>query len=328
MEDFRNIIEQLEEAKLFIKRGSVSTCRIALILTDNTVELILHSVSEHKLSMYEVNKRLNAQMQEIERKAKVKGKLSSLPELSASEVRSIRRSFPEKVKFLAREKFLDSTISDCLVELHETRNAAFHRGETNSTTMYILAMIYFRVACTVFKSHSPDFFHSEEAKMEFFYQRYGVEKYWDRDPKRSERIADSLLGDMHLFANQVATTFERSIKDYLKRIEQSLKFLTTNSRMTERVEHYRLATYVANEDSYPVDPNDRLSTIELRISDEIVADWLAKTESWKGLGSIEKIYLQYSKVERSAVPLVEAVERIESDLEQAIQIEIDIAKGK
>jgi len=52
MERLRRLVVQLEEAKRFILDGELARLRLALILLDNAVEVMLHGSSDPRLCSF------------------------------------------------------------------------------------------------------------------------------------------------------------------------------------------------------------------------------------------------------------------------------------
>jgi len=327
MEEYRSIIDQFEEAKSLIKRATISSCRLALILVDNIVELILHERCE---SLFEYNDFYSKLNKNIElTKAFISGEKTpqKFPELSKKEIRNIKNSFPDKLIYTAKTWPAVAELQDCLLELHLARNGAYHRGETNSFTMYVLSLFYFHLSIRLFKEHSPKFRSSTEKPWEYLYQRYGVEDYW-RVESLSEVVGTSLLADMHLYPKQFGTALQKSIEDYIKRLRKSIEYLVTNSSIKDPDMHFRMVEYLKEHDDYPKDFYSGLPSYVSKLGHDLITQWERSAEKWQAETSLEKIFLEYCFLEKSIFPYMESAERIESDLDQAIQIEIDIARGK
>lgn len=328
MEEYRNIIEQFEESKILIKRASVASCRLALILIDNIAELILHERCESLFEYNDFYVKLNKNIELTEGFINGEKSPSRFPELSKKEIRNIKNSFPDKIKYTAKEWPAVAELEGCLLELHLARNGAYHRGETNSFTMYVLSLFYFRLTIRLFKEHSPKFRSSTEKPWEYVYQRYGVEDYWRFDESLSEVVGTSLLADMHLYPKQFAEALQKSIDDYVKRLRKSIQYLTENSSVKDEQKHFQMIEFLTENEDYPKDFYSGLSEDDTRLSNNLISEWVVSTHRWQKEQSLEKIFLEYCLIEKEIFPFMESAERIVSDLDEAIQIQIDIARGK
>src|SRR5271166_1289901 len=103
MERLYRTVVQLEEAKRLVKRGDVAHLRLALILLDNAVEVMMYRVVEGKFQYAEMYTRmlqsfpggpLDAQGEELRRDI-------SSHIVPTNRQRQIRRVFGEKVVFLS-----------------------------------------------------------------------------------------------------------------------------------------------------------------------------------------------------------------------------------
>ena len=121
------IIDQLVEARNQIDIGTTTNSRLALILTDNAIELLLHKIVTFEFYKY-------------------KNKKS--PKYSLSKRTKVLRDFNKKVWFVSNQMGLiqidqANTISVC----HDFRNEVYHVNLIRDSIIQEVTKIYFKTCC-------------------------------------------------------------------------------------------------------------------------------------------------------------------------------------
>ena len=327
MEKIKQIIEQLEDSKAFIKKDTINNYRISFMLTDNVVELMLKDLSETELYKNAVDSALNLafkQFEHVMEEVDVKEKV--FKELSNSKIKQIKKTFPAKVNYLVETDSLDEITAACLNELHDIRNATYHHAITNKNTIYIFSLLYFRLACKIFVIHSTHYVISSDPDNNLAYLRYGIRKPLDINSDGPQVIANSLISDMHLELEQVCEVLIESLLKYKNQIDNALKDILYYSNFKTKEDAFKIAISLIKKSKYPTQKEFDNTFLEV---DEIKIDsWIKSTEHWKEDKCIENVFLKYIDLENQLIQYVDAFERIASDIESYIQIQIDIARGK
>lgn len=128
-------VEQLDRVADELHEGSIVANRLALILTDNIVELMLHrrcdDIFAHKRTPW-------SQVEDVSRYSKVERH------------RVLGRYFDSKPKFLLAEGELTAADYDFIRICHDIRNVAYHAGLTRDDILPALAWEYHALACGLF----------------------------------------------------------------------------------------------------------------------------------------------------------------------------------
>jgi hypothetical protein len=128
-------VEQLDRAVDELQEGSVVANRLALILTDNIVELMLHRRCQ---DIFARMRTPWSKAEDISRYSKVERH------------RVLGRYFHPKLKFLVAEREISPTDYDFIRICHDLRNAAYHSGVTDDSIWPSLAWEYHALACELF----------------------------------------------------------------------------------------------------------------------------------------------------------------------------------
>ena len=142
MVDMRQIyacVDQLDLAAQQLKDVGPYSSRIALILTDNAVELMLHRrCREYSLERYSSGDRLTAK-KEVEALDKALG-----------------QRFEDKPKFCCKELSVISELErDFVLTAHKYRSEAYHKGILHEDILHALAWEYHELGCQLFGRFPP-----------------------------------------------------------------------------------------------------------------------------------------------------------------------------
>jgi hypothetical protein len=141
MVDMRQIyacVDQLDLAVQQLKDAGPYSSRIALILTDNAVELMLYRrCEEYSLERYYSGDRL------ADKEAKALGK-------------ALGRRFEEKPKFCCSKLSVISELErDFILTAHKYRSEAYHQGILHEDILHALAWEYHELGCQLFGHFPP-----------------------------------------------------------------------------------------------------------------------------------------------------------------------------
>src|ERR1700733_74432 len=183
MKRLRLIYEQLEEAKAYLLRGSLFNLRLALILSDNTAELLLYNALKktfdrddwlrplrmnYQLAGWPLDSAIAVKYSEEER-AKAEKEFEPMVQLAQHRLRLISAS--------------DATV---LRIAHRLRRDAFHRGQVREDILGPIVRLLFATVVSI--AQSVEFadlvqkFPPEDGD-EAFLQRFGLEvrTFWCDD---------------------------------------------------------------------------------------------------------------------------------------------------
>ena len=323
MESIKQLIEQIEESKNFIKKDTIYNYRIALILIDNCMELLFINISE-----------------------------KIMKKTSKTKKKKIRRDFREKINLLKDEKLINEDDANCIINLHRCRNGVFHSNKIQTETLYAYTLIYFNKLIDVFSIFEPNSLSVTYRKNERYFQRYGVKNYLDMESDGITKIAKSLRSDMIIESNQISEIFTNSIDQYIKKIEEAISFLTENIDGKDRDFFFKLVTInlksgnkVPDNQDLGIDEDDIINWIEenkekekinlinrnnqdLKIDEDVIINWARESKKWGEINSINQILKKYLELEKKIMPIVDEFDDLAAGLSDFIQMQIDIVRGK
>lgn len=128
-------VEQLDRAAIELHEDSVVSARLALILTDNIVELMVHRRCETIFGR------------------KAPAWICEPPEAKynrAAQHRVLGRHFDPKLKFLKSEGDISEAEYNFIIRCHDVRGEAYHTGLAYDEILRPLAWHYHELACALF----------------------------------------------------------------------------------------------------------------------------------------------------------------------------------
>src|SRR5207248_10392143 len=168
------VIVQFEEVKRLIEVGRVPQLRLAHILLDSAVELIMHRMVEVELDRerFHFDQLENLRRLEAMRKSDnpLHRRFASGPsddQLSAdikrlegavtskNKRKRINHNFGDKIDFLVERAKLPGDLAPVLKKLHDYRNETYHRDQHRVEVIRPAVLIYFDAACTVLDHYEP-----------------------------------------------------------------------------------------------------------------------------------------------------------------------------
>ncbi|WP_435060212.1 hypothetical protein [Streptomyces sp. bgisy060] len=135
MKQLELVIVQFEEVKKLIHVGRVPQLRLAFILLDSAVELIMHRKVQRELDGEQWQFNYLEKYRRMENSGSggdwVREQIAELePQVTSKRRRKkINDVFGEKVKFLVERDALPTEVLPVMSRLHEYRNETYHRDE-------------------------------------------------------------------------------------------------------------------------------------------------------------------------------------------------------
>jgi hypothetical protein len=148
MERLRRTVVQLEEAKRFILNGEVARLRLAVILLDNAVEVILHRRVNDTLRSANAYARMLQQFPDGQLDAKGEALRQEIAAKTIPQTRQkkVARFFGEKLALLSEHGELPTATARALRHLHAYRNELQHQDHVRPESIRPAALILFDIA--------------------------------------------------------------------------------------------------------------------------------------------------------------------------------------
>jgi hypothetical protein len=322
------LVEQLDRAARELATDHPINNRIALILVDNAVELIIHHRLRSELQFEHVEQRLTPKQRLMARGAFLEGKLNVLERLN---------------KISAQER---QFIKIC----HDYRNELYHVGLKHENIIRAIAAEYFKLACELFVRlpRGGRSWGSNDSLTDVARSYIGTDDHWAFHEVSEKKLADNLRAALPAALPGLQSTLHQNAEQSIDGIKESLDFLVTNNPNRDGVDEIlRLAQFQyeqtralarAGIEGTWLTPG--YSEAAQKITAELKATWKQRHPSvpiraWhKRAGIIlqEKdslVSLALFQALRTDMTYLEnALSDLADDLEGWVQLQIDVARDK
>lgn len=231
MERIWVVVDQIEFAKNLLSSGKFSYLRIALLLLDNVLEILMYRRIMDDFAHDELYEKLNNNAK------------SSLPKdiyeswrreanfqlIGIKQKKLITKFFDEKLTFLSEDKnSIKQPVANALRSIHRYRNEAYHRDHIRKETIRPIVMLLFEIVCDLLVELSPSsyVFHSGDDWREYFtrYEVPGKNLLPDDGLKLiSDKLKSGVILDLQNLKLALKTHIKTRLEDALSNIEFIMK---------------------------------------------------------------------------------------------------------
>lgn len=332
MKQLELVIVQFEEVKRLIEVGRVPQLRLAFILLDSAVELIMHRQTQDALALEHWdfrrlenyrraeddgrgNELIRAEIKELEGQVTSKGKR-----------KKVERSFPDKIDFLVERGSLPNEVGPVLKRLHEYRNETYHRDHHRLEVIRPAVLIYFDTACTVLSTYSPGSVANEDTGPEL--DRF-IEGFNGRyDPfDLPERAANKLREEVGLDLDVVRDALTKHLLGRLEELEENIRYvegffhdlLPGDALRIIQVAEYDIDA-IFNRDvmrsrTYPHDEGDFVT-------------WRERAAALSGIAEKHALFTEFAAIETSFEELERQALSSVEQIDDQVQMQLDAHRGK
>jgi hypothetical protein len=333
MERLHRTVVQLEEAKRFIQCGDIAHLRLALILLDNAVEVMMHHVIEDALRHSEAYERmlqtfpdgpLDAQGEELRRSI-----ASNV--VPAKQQKQIRRYFGKKVAFLSEDHtFIPRPSARALRHLHTYRNETQHSDHVRPESISPAVLVLFDIATDLLARLTPGA-TSWTSETDFSWLRnYRMRNPFDKAGDMRGRIAAQLRLGLPLDDTEIRTALAAHLTDRLDAMENGLGFISGG--LTIGPDEARVLKALQVQHAHPgLDPaaqNSQLQTFAAPYDHDSFKRWRGAIEKLNVTDNKLQMFDRFATIEDEFEPLEGMIDDAVSAIDAQIQMEIDLARGK
>jgi len=262
MRQFAQIVDQIDEARSLILRGSLSQLQMALLLLDNAVELIAARSIEHDIA---AGRHFRKEAERVRKSATMPPyfrddeylKFVQEREIDRTTERKLLRYFDEKLKFLEarRDKersTIDSSMRRALSAIHRYRNEAHHRNAVNGETIRPVVMLLFEIACDLLVTLTPmSYSVSSQDDWSDFEQRFDVKAFDAPREAGAKKISDTLRSGVALtvseLAEQLSDHLEIRFGEFEDLLPHACSYFSPTSSLEENLSEAKDWIFMASE---------------------------------------------------------------------------------
>jgi hypothetical protein len=324
MKKFSLLMEQIAQCKDFILSGAVADLRMALILLDNTAELMMYRSILEELSYDGIFAKIHKKAKrELDQKTyqKFLNEVNIPIPLSLSKKRKILRYFNEKLKFLVNKDRIDIHLSSVLSSLHNFRNETFHRDLIRHEILLDLTILFFDVVCEMaLKLNIGPTTYASDENWEYFFSRFNIES---ANAFISEDNVEKLISSMKKEVKIDTATLKNSFVNYLtKRYSNSRENLDFVMRCIGINEE----EFVFNKlKSMPFENNElEFNKFKYNVYQNIEQQISLLSNSINK----HNLFSEFMKIEELFAPIEKIINEATSEFDAAIEFQAELAMGK
>ncbi len=328
---YRTVV-QLEEARRLIEQGDVAHLRLALILLDNAVEVMMHRVIEHELEY----SKMYARMLESFPSGPLDPKGEELRREMLTHVvppkrqKEIRRVFGEKIKFLSEDRAkIPLPCARALKHLHDYRNETQHQDRVRSESIKPASLVYLDIAVDFLVRLHPGTTSWTGGENYNWLKKYGIPNEFGLPEEIRPRIAEGLRAGLPLDIAGIQTALATHLSDRIDAMENQLIFVEECLPPGLRTETPLKVIQFWHQHTMP--PNASLAEVQAFIAphgSDAFAKWRTATDALNAVEDKLEMFDRFATIEDEFEALEKMINDTVSDIDRQIQHEIDVARGK
>jgi hypothetical protein len=321
---------QLQQAKDLIEEGSAAHARLAFILLDNAVEVMMFRNIEALLFHNRMLEGILQSWEDIAQRtgdAKAQAHRDEIKALVVSKTKrtKLERSFDAKAEYLVSEGRLDLVASRVIKKLHGYRNELYHRDRIRAVTVRTASLLYFGLACSLFEQ--GDRYPIGDPigqKAPPALKRYNDSENAGLMPSAAQ-IVGVLRQGLHLDPASIKETLVSHLTSRLDKIDADIAWAGEMLSGLGPDAVVRLAQ--VHEKALP-DSLQGLLDAELRYSSEDLIRWRQAVHDLEGLDHELELFAAFADIEDGFEPAEVLIEDLVERIDYEIEMEADILRGK
>jgi hypothetical protein len=327
MERLRRTVVQLEEAKRFILDGEVARLRLAVILLDNAVEVMLHRRVREDLGSANMYGRMLQRFPDGPLDAKGESLRQEIAAkiIPAARQKKVARYFGEKLTLLSESGHLPFATTRALRHLHDYRNELQHHDHVRPESILPAALILFDIALDLMVTLVPGSTSWGSDDDLRWLQDYGMEPFpIGRDDLRAV-IATKLRDGLPVGAGGVRDALIAHLGSRLDVMEGNLAELPAEARKPEELAdmlgHLRRWQQGLPDEpatNADIEPFDKLGSFPR---------WRMETAGLSTIADKLELFDRFGMLEDEIEPLETALQDIVDAISAAGEVASDIARG-
>jgi len=326
------LLFQVDEARRYIEDGRLEHLRLAVLLLDNAAEIQMDRRIKEDLQHDDVMEKLRGNVLSWATPDTVPDELRELVAwvpLTHTKKARLDRLFDEKVDYMVgRGGHLDKGLAGPLKYLHRYRNEAYHRAKTRPETIRTAALILLELNCQMMLTVSPGPRSSSSSDdYSWITERFHLRRnLFDID---LAAVVDEFRSGLLPSEEAVAGTLADHLHDRFLSLDDGFEFIVDNSNVKDKEEALRDSQYYAEMERtvnspQALDKRNFVPKYLLRFIDELEA----RIDQVRNAATRLEAFGRFSEIERELEPIEECVNAMVWGIDEAIQLQIDIARGK
>jgi hypothetical protein len=331
MQFYSYVLFQLDEARRHIEDGRPEHLRLSLLLLDNCAEMQMAEYIGGALAHERMQEKLQRSYRVIvpeDDPSPIVQEVYAFQPLTVREKRGIDRNFEDKVHYMvSRAKVLDASLASPLLHLHRYRNEAYHRNSIRPRTVRTACLILFEINCEMLlgvpRGHMS---YSSDGDYTWLKARFGVEHFMSSE--QLLRIVVGLRASLIPDAADVSALLAEYLEDrfaeffvQLQYIAENLQSVTDEAGALAEAYSYRDSRVKFADGEIPKPKLEPQQIAWIREREQLISMVRAAETRIEA-------FERFAVLERDLEPIETAVEDLVIEIDNYIDMQVDIMRGK
>ena len=341
MRQFVQIVDEIDEARSLISRGSLSQLQMALLLLDNAVELmaarsIAADLAEGRHFRKEAERLRNSCVRYPQFRDDEYLKFVEERAIDRSTERRLQRYFDEKLKFIElrtdKERgTIDSSMRRALSTIHRYRNEAHHQNAIRRETIRPVVLLLFEIACELLVTLRPmSYGVSSQDDWSEFERRFEVKAFDAPREAGVKKIADVLRSGVALtvseLAEHLADHLEIRFDEFEDLLPHACSYFKATSSLEEKLSLAKDWIFVGSEAFE--EGNEAFKTAVRGFSIAKLQDMKRAAEEMRGIDDKLRLFGAYADLEDAFEPIEQCLFDLVYDVDEMINAEVHAARER
>jgi hypothetical protein len=331
MQFYSYVLFQLDEARRHIEDGRPEHLRLSLLLLDNCAEMQMAEYIDGALARERMREKLQRSYRGVipeDAPSPIVQEVYAFKPLTVKEKRGIDRNFEDKVHYMvSRARALDAALASPLLHLHRYRNEAYHRNSIRPPTLRTACLILFEINCEILlgvpRSHMS---YSSDGDYTWLKECFGVERYMSSEQLQQIVISlrVTLIPDAADVSALLAEYLENRFADFfgqLRYIAENLQSITDEVGALAEAYSYRDSRVKFPDGEIPKSKLERQPIAWIREREQLIS-------TVRKAGTRIEAFERFAVLERNLEPIETAVEDLVVEIDNYIDMQVDIMRGK
>ncbi|GIF16746.1 hypothetical protein [Actinoplanes teichomyceticus] len=332
---------QLSEARRLAKAGSIPRARLALLLVDNAAETLLRLSAATYLSHADMNASIVRSIERLtlqtpDSQALLKKHLPKV--VSKTRRKKIDRDFNALTDYVFEHDDwpLDTEMATCIKILHRYRNDAYHKDKVRPDVINSAVVIYFYLVAHLLR-HRESVVWLIDAPPPGVLELLGVEDLPDdgdlirshSSNRYGQLMADRILHDFIPDHTDISGALSNHMLGRLRGIDRNLKEIADFHDFPFRHPEFALRLVQCTEEEWHSNtPPDDFWARRNPITPATLTDWQKAAGELRRVTDALEALRTFADQEAAIVTFEERASELAMRVDQQIQHDIDLARGK
>ncbi|QTD95776.1 hypothetical protein [Streptomyces cyanogenus] len=327
------VIVQFEEVKRLIEVGRVPQLRLAHILLDSAVELIMHRMAEAVFDAERFDFDRLQQLRRLEAMRKsdkplnrkfgasgpsddeLRADIQRLEKIVTSTTqRKKTTEFGKRIDFLVGKKKLPEDLAPVLKKLHDYRNETYHRDQHRVEVIRPAVLIYFDAACTVLDHYELGMLIGDDSPgPELARFQDGTSSDRQNPFELPQRVAKQLREEVGLDLRAVRTALVDHLLGRLDDLESGLAYIEENTSGGAIPGDGIRSMQIEDDDLEAIFDKQALRSRKYPLTMKDVRSWIERATAMEGMEDKHALFAELAALE-------DAFEDLEQKVRKAVWV--------